>query len=143
MRTRRSLLISLLFLGSLPVLRGAWSTETGPVLLSDAMALTVAELDWQPTQREGVEAALLWGDPTKGTYAQLRRMPAGYTFPAHDHSDVERLVVIEGTYWVGLEEAPMKALGPGSFALLPPGAEHRSRCGEESSCLLLSERTRE
>jgi quercetin dioxygenase-like cupin family protein len=123
---------------SIPALRAFRSVEAR--VAADAVTLTAGELDWQPTQREGVEAALLWGDREAGSYGQMMKIPAGFNFPAHDHETVERLVVIQGTYWVGLGEASMKALGPGSYALLPPGAEHRSRCGEESPCLLFSER---
>ena len=55
-------------------------------------------------------------------------MPDGYKIPPHFHPADEHVVVLQGTFNMGmgdsLDQSAGKALGPGGFAIMPKGQHH-------------------
>lgn len=78
----------------------------------------------------GVQVAVLQGDPSiAGAPFVLRaKMPDGFVVPPHWHPTDEGVTVLSGTMMAGmgekLDEAAMKALGPGSYVLMPKKSAH-------------------
>jgi quercetin dioxygenase-like cupin family protein len=64
------------------------------------------------------------------------KLPANYRIPAHWHPADEHVTVLSGTFHMGmgdkLDTAKGKALGVGSFALMPAKARHFAYTNEET-----------
>ena len=70
---------------------GAMANENAPLMLS------FADLKWtELAERKGMLFAVLSGDPTKGEYTQVRKVPAGTDNPLHSHSSEIKNVIISG-----------------------------------------------
>jgi quercetin dioxygenase-like cupin family protein len=83
-----------------------------------------------PTQPDGSQMAVLWGDPAKGPSAMLLKFKKGSN-PFHIHTSDYHLVVVQGTmkHWEeGEQEATAKPLGPGSYWLQPGNQAHAGSC---------------
>ena len=51
------------------------------------MMVSFADLKWtELPERKGMQFAVLSGDPKKGEYTQMRKVPAGTANPLHTHS---------------------------------------------------------
>jgi hypothetical protein len=93
------------------------------------------EVKWGPAPPglpPGAQAAVLSGDPSKaGPFALTARLPDGYRVPPHSHPTAENVIVTAGTLMVGMgdkaDEASMKALGAGGYALMPQKMTHYVR----------------
>jgi len=101
--------------------------------------LSADTLKWGPAPPAlpaGAEAAVLSGDPaTAGSQFTLRlKMPAGYKVAPHWHPSDEHVTVLQGALLVGMgdkfDEASMKTLTTGSFALMPKEMRHYVRAKE-------------
>ena len=55
-----------------------------------------AQMNWQPTQFDGVSMAMLYEDPIRGELASLVRMAPGARLPSHHHASLEHCYVVEG-----------------------------------------------
>jgi quercetin dioxygenase-like cupin family protein len=95
--------------------------------------LTPADVKWgqpPPVLPPGAQFALVEGDPkAAGQLVSFRlKMPDGYRIPPHFHPADEHVVVLQGTFNVGLgdelDEKASKPLGAGSFAIMPKGEHH-------------------
>lgn len=99
-----------------------------------------ADLQWtdlDPTGAPGVKIAVLWGDPTKGTFGAYFKLPAGFAVPLHTHTNVMRVAFLSGTYIQAPEGKPEVRLGPGSYMMQPGGNyRHTTSCDKASECLL-------
>lgn len=101
-------------------------SKPGPVLMQ------TGDMRFQdaPDLGPGAQVAVLKGDPGKtGSHYTLRlKVGDGFRIPAHWHPGEETLVVIQGTFALGLgdkfDDSKLKPLGPGSFAVLPAKARH-------------------
>jgi quercetin dioxygenase-like cupin family protein len=83
-----------------------------------------------PTQPDGPQMAVLWGDPAKGPSAMLLKFKKGSN-PLHLHTSDYHLVIVQGTMkrWVeGEQEASAKPLGPGSYGFQPGNQAHAGSC---------------
>ena len=74
------------------------------------------------------------GDPTKGAFIVLAKMPAGCTVPWHWHSANERLMLVSGVAQVETKDGKPLQLEAGGFAMMPAQHVHLFRC--ERACLL-------
>lgn len=55
------------------------------------MMVSFAEMKWvELPERKGMQFAVLSGDPKKGEYTQMRKVPAGTVNPLHAHSSDSR-----------------------------------------------------
>src|SRR5262245_44410803 len=90
--------------------------------------VTPAEIKWGPVPPSlpmGAQIAILDGDPMKsGKPFTLRlKMPDGYKIPPHWHPTDENVVVLEGSFMMGMGEkldvAAAREFGVGGFARMP------------------------
>ena len=95
-------------------------------------AVTPAELKWgaaPPVLPPGAQIAVLDGDPGKDGFFSLRlKFPDGYKIAPHWHPTDENIVVVSGTFVMGMgdtrNEATMHALPAGSFTIMPKTGRH-------------------
>ena len=81
---------------SLVVLAEGMTKQRATPQDSDKAPLMVAfaDLKWtELPQRKGMQFALLSGDPTKGEYTQMRKVPAETDNPLHFHSSELKNVI--------------------------------------------------
>lgn len=97
--------------------------------------LTPDAVTWGPAPPglpPGAELAVLSGDPAAAQPFTIRaKLPAGYVVPPHWHPTTENVTVIQGTLLLGMgekfDEAAMKALPVGSFAVMPKEMRHYAK----------------
>ena len=105
-----------------------------------AVVWPAGDIQWKENPNmKGVWAATLWGDPTKGAYATLRKVPAGMDLGKHSHSFDQKVVAVSGTFEFTIEGQPMKELPPGSYVLTPAHVKHTSKCKEGADCVYFEE----
>jgi anti-sigma factor ChrR (cupin superfamily) len=95
---------------------------------TDPVVLRPDQLTWQP-RGEGVQVAVLYGDPDKpGPFTLRLRYPAGYRKAPHTHPNDAYVTVLEGSYFRGygntFDEARGHKLTPGTFSVNPAGVSH-------------------
>jgi quercetin dioxygenase-like cupin family protein len=96
------------------------------------VAMTPADLKWGPAPPvlpPGAQIAVLDGDPGKDGFFTLRlKFPDGYKIAPHWHPTDENIVIVSGTFMMGLGEkrndASMHALTSGSFTIMPKTGRH-------------------
>jgi quercetin dioxygenase-like cupin family protein len=84
---------------------------------------------------KGAQQAVLWGDPTKGAYAALKKVPAGTVIPMHTHTNATRVVMVAGTISFTFEGSPAKDMGPQSYSFIPGAAPHTATCKSGAECV--------
>lgn len=104
------------------------------------LMVSYTELKWtELPERKGMQFALLSGDPKKGAYTQMRRVPAGTANPLHRHSSELTNVVISGVWYTGPDSASARDFGPGSIIIMPAHWVHVSGCRGGSDCAFYQE----
>jgi len=107
--------------------------KSGTPMAAKHVMITPDEVKWGPAPPSlppGFEMAVLRGDPGKagGQFAIRARFPDGYRVPPHWHPTDENVVVIQGTFLIGLgekfDEAAMREMPAGSYLLMPQRARH-------------------
>jgi len=99
---------------------------------SPHVMMTADAIQWgdvPPMLPKGGKIAVLSGDPGKeGTFVVRLQFPAGYRVAPHWHPTDEHVTVLEGTLALGMgekfDEASMKKLPAGGYALLPATMRH-------------------
>jgi quercetin dioxygenase-like cupin family protein len=102
--------------------------------------LTPSEVQWKPGppfMRPGVQAAVIYGDPSKeGLFVLRLKFPKGYVLSPHMHPVNELVTVISGLSQLGMgekaDQSQAEKLPPGSFFFLPPGMAHYAFFDEET-----------
>ena len=70
------------------------------------MMVSFTDLKWtELPERKGMQFAVLSGDPKKGEYTQMRKVPAGTANPLHTHSSEIKNVIISGVWYTGADAA--------------------------------------
>ena len=112
-----------------------------PSLAADThRILTPSEIKWGPAppfMRPGVQAAVLFGDPSKkGLFVIRLKFPKGYRLAPHFHPVEEIVEIISGTSQFGMgEKADLnktQTLPAGSFFHMPTGKPHYAFFVEET-----------
>ena len=104
------------------------------------LMLSFTEMNWVDlSERKGMQFALLSGDPKKGAYTQMRKVPAGTDNPLHAHSSELKNVIISGVWYTGLDAASARDFGAGSIVMMPANWEHVSGCRPGSDCVFYQE----
>jgi quercetin dioxygenase-like cupin family protein len=104
------------------------------------LMIQFGELKWTALpERKGMQFAVLSGDPTKGEYTQMRKVPAGTDNPLHSHSSELTNVIISGVWYTGADAASAKDFGPGSIVMMPGNWVHVSGCRAGSDCVFYQE----
>ena len=94
--------------------------------------VAAADLKWgtpPPVFEKGSTFTVVSGDPSKsGQFVVRLTMPAGYKIAPHWHPTDEHVTVLAGTFALGMgekfDEASMKELTAGAYALLPAEMRH-------------------
>ncbi len=116
------------------------SAAVGVAKASKAVVWAPADIQWKESSTiKGAWSATLWGDPTKGAYGTLRKVPAGMDLGKHSHSFDQKVVAVAGTFEFTIEGQEMKELGPGSYILTPAHVKHTSKCKEGAECVYFEE----
>ena len=104
------------------------------------LMVSFTDLKWiDLPQRKGMRMAVLSGDPAKGEYTQIRRVPAGTDNPLHTHSSELKNVIISGVWYTGADSASARDFGPGSVIIMPANWVHVSGCRPGSDCVFYQE----
>ena len=99
-------------------------------------AWSASELKWVDNPAiKGAQQAVLWGDPTKGAYGALKKVPGGTVLPMHSHTNLTRVVMVAGTISFTFEGRPAKDLGPQSYTSIPGGVPHTATCKAGADCV--------
>ncbi len=129
-------LSAIVFAESVPT--PATSTQDGD---NAPLMMAFADLKWTKLpERPGMMFAVLSGDPAKGEYTQMRKVPAGTDNPLHSHSSRLKNVIISGVWYTGTTDAASaKDFGPGSIVVMPTDWKHVSGCRAGSDCVFYQE----
>lgn len=104
------------------------------------LMVAFADLKWtELPERKGMQFAVLSGDPSKGEYTQMRKVPAGTDNGLHSHSSELKNVIISGIWYTGRDSASAKDFGPGSIVIMPANWVHVSGCRGGSDCVFYQE----
>lgn len=122
------------------------SAIAAATMAADAPALThvminSSELKWGPPPpvfEPNAKFTVLSGDPGKpGLYVVRLQMPKGYKVMPHWHPTDEHVTVLSGTFALGMgekfDEATMKKLPAGGYALLPAEMRHFAMASTEAT----------
>lgn len=102
--------------------------------------LTPDQVKWgsgPPALPPGAQAAVLDGDLAKpGLFSIRLKFPDNYSIPAHWHPTEEHVVVLSGTFMMGvgdkLNDAALNAMPPGGFIRIPRNTNHFVRTKGET-----------
>lgn len=104
----------------------------------------LAEMTFKPLDPNagaaGPQIAAINGDPMKGAYVALLKVPAGFTAPVHTHSAEYWAVGVQGNHvhWMDTEtEAAAKKLGPGGWWHVPAKVKHQDKCLPGADCIFV------
>jgi quercetin dioxygenase-like cupin family protein len=104
------------------------------------LMVSFTDLKWtELPERKGMQFAVLSGDPKKGEYTQMRKVPAGTDNPLHTHSSELKNVIISGVWYTGADAASARNFGPGSIVMMPANWVHVSGCRAGSDCVFYQE----
>jgi Domain of unknown function (DUF4437) len=104
------------------------------------LMVSFTDLKWiELPERKGMQFAVLSGDPKKGTYTQMRKVPAGADNGLHTHSSEIKNVIISGVWYTGADAASARDFGPGSIVMMPADWAHVSGCRPGSECVFYQE----
>ena len=122
---------------------------SSPVLADEAapkeggkapLMVSFTDMKWtELPERKGMQFAVLSGDPKKGEYTQMRKVPAGTANPLHAHSSELKNVIISGVWYTGVDAGSARDFGPGSIVMMPANWVHVSGCRAESDCVFYQE----
>jgi len=95
---------------------------------TDHLMVAPGELTWAdaPAVAPGAKIAVVEGPLNKAVPFTFRlRLPENAKIAAHTHPTYERVTVLSGTFYFAAgdtyDPAKVRALGPGSVAIMPPG----------------------
>jgi len=136
-------LVMMLIAGSLSTAALAYQVA-GPIASAieggAPLMLSFKDLKWiELPERPGMQFAMLSGDPKKGVYTQMRKVPAGTDNPPHRHTSELKSVIIIGVWYTGVDSASAKDFGPGSIIIMPANWVHVSGCRSGSDCIFYQE----
>jgi quercetin dioxygenase-like cupin family protein len=107
-----------------------------------AVVWPAGDVTWvESPAMKGLSVATLWGDPSKGAYGALKKVPGGTDFGWHTHASDQKVVMISGTVDFELEGQAAKALSSGSYLSIPAGVKHRPKCRTAADCVWFEEAT--
>jgi quercetin dioxygenase-like cupin family protein len=123
-----------------PALNGNLAAQSVTTDLTSASPVfkTMDNLEWNlldPSNPDGPQIAVLWGDVENGPYGALLRFQPGFASPMHSHLADEFTVTIRGVtlHWFeGESSKDAIRLTPGSYTMIPGNLNHVSACAEDS-----------
>lgn len=113
----------------------AGGQTTGPAS-GRAVVLAASDLKWVDNPAlKGARQAVLWGDPGKGAYGALKRIPAGAVLAPHSHTNETQALLVSGTLNFTIDGGPARDLGPESFVSIPGSVRHAASCKPGADCV--------
>ena len=102
--------------------------------------VTPEKLVWgllDPKAPEGIQLAVLYGDPSKpGPFGIRAKFPAGLEVASHTHSNDEYITIVSGkamvSWGIKTDIASGDTLEPGTFFWLKGGQHHTFKAVEET-----------
>ncbi len=85
---------------------------------------------------DGCTITVLQGDPGKGNFDILFKIPANFEVPNHWHTSPERMILLSGTLEVTYEGEETQVLNQGDYAYGPAKKPHVAKCGDNGPCTL-------
>ena len=89
------------------------------------------DIDWAPSQFEGIQIKILYQDEEKGEMTCLLKWAPGTTLPFHRHPEIEQSYVIEGSFYD--HDGICRA---GEYVWRTPGSKHLTHSDE--GCVILA-----
>lgn len=83
------------------------------------------DIDWKPTQFDGISIKVLYEDKAKGEMTCLLKWAPGATLPMHKHPEIEQSFVLEGSFYD--HDGICRA---GEFVWRKPGSFHETHSDE-------------
>ncbi len=135
---------------ALKPLQTAFALVAAAALLASPLAVSAGDMthgvmsadkmSWglmDPKQPNGIQLAVLYGDPSKsGPFGVRLKIPANLEIGSHSHSSTEYITVVSGKAKVswGLKADVMGGddIGPGSFFWMQNGDHHDLKALEET-----------
>lgn len=97
----------------------------------DVKMISAGDIEWSPAPNilpEGVEVAVLAGNPQEGLFVMRARIPDGTQIAPHWESATRHITVIEGTFHLGVgetfNETGATELTTGAFFSMPAEQPH-------------------
>ena len=99
--------------------------------IGGSVYMTPQNMDWRPSQFEGIQIKVLYEDREKGEMTCLLKWEPGTTLPFHKHPEIEQTYVLEGSFYDhdGIARA-------GEFAWRHAGSFHETKSDE--GCVILA-----
>ncbi|MGB0591140.1 MAG: DUF4437 domain-containing protein [Myxococcota bacterium] len=92
---------------------------------------------FNPEKPEGIHVYIIKGDPSKGAFSALVKMPPGAKAPLHIHSADYVGVSLTDGFVSGADEATAAMLPKFSSWVQPGGASHFNACQSEAPCVFM------
>ncbi|HEV8645027.1 MAG TPA: DUF4437 domain-containing protein [Burkholderiales bacterium] len=128
--TKKSLLLGISLIAASGLSYAADSTEIGTMSAADQM-------EWREmAPGSPLRIVVLWGDRSKGEYAMLLKMPAGFVAPIHAHTGDYHGMNLTGSWRHSFEGGEQKDLPPGSYVFQPGMGMHGDACVGSEDCIL-------
>ena len=90
------------------------------------------QIQWQPSQFEGIQIKVLYVDKEKGEMTCLLKWEPGATLPMHKHPEIEQSFVLEGSFYD--HDGICRA---GEFVWRQPGSFHETHSDEGAVLLAI------
>jgi quercetin dioxygenase-like cupin family protein len=134
-RTQRHLAFAIL--AATVLLASPMAARAGDATHGVTSAGKMAWSPMDPKQPDGIQIAVLYGDPSKsGPFGLRLKIPANLEIGSHSHSSSEYITVVSGKAKVswGIKADVMSGddLGPGSFFWMKSGDHHDLKAIEET-----------
>ena len=103
-------------------------------------SFAAADIPWRPfnpKKPEGIHVYAIKGDPSKGPFTALVKMPPGGEAPLHVHSAAYVGVALTEGFVHGATAADAKPLPKFSSWVQPAGGSHVNGCQSESPCVFM------
>jgi len=108
---------------------------SGPV--GNTAAADVRWMPFNPKKPEGIHVYAIKGDPQKGAFSALVKIPAGLKIPMHNHDNTYTGVALTEGFASGPTDAEVKVLPKFSTWVQPAGGSHANECRSESPCIFM------
>jgi quercetin dioxygenase-like cupin family protein len=100
-----------------------------------------ADVQWapfNPEQPEGIQLAILQGNPSEGAFAALVKFPAGHASPVHSHPANFTGLTVSGTVQNGRSADDNVTMGAGTVWTQPANEVHYTGCTEDADCIVVA-----
>jgi quercetin dioxygenase-like cupin family protein len=126
---------------SLFVVSLSWAGD--PPAVDAAVVAQLATATFKPLVSpgvpEGVQLAVIAGDPKKGASVVYAKFAPGLKFPVHSHSAAEFSTLVSGKVTLTIEGVAHE-LVPGAYTVIPAKTKHSVTCAPGAECVLLIRR---